>query len=172
LGLSVSENHSLWAWSKTMALPVMALSLARSDGGLEDWRIGNHRSGYSSQKGPRETVLVRLFPDFQNPSFNLRPLLQYSSTPTTPSFEGTRLGLFPFLPFPASPFHPFTPSPFLNSVSKSLLLTQEVLPVLGRFIQGLLDGRQCLLIEAVHVVCLCQGIEKGGRCLYLNRPCC
>jgi len=32
----ISENHVLWAWSETMALPVVFLSFARSDGVLEN----------------------------------------------------------------------------------------------------------------------------------------
>jgi len=35
-----------------------------------------------STHGPWEKVLVRPFPDFQNPSFNLRPLLQHSLAQT------------------------------------------------------------------------------------------
>ena len=54
----VSENHVLWAWSKTMALPVIFLSFERSDGVLDDWSIGGTSYRIFSTQGPRETVFV------------------------------------------------------------------------------------------------------------------
>ena len=89
----VSENHVLWAWSEMMALPVIFLSFARSDGVLDDWSIGKHLTGYSPRKVQGRQCLCGL-PDFQNPSLNSRPLLQYSITPTTPGSEGRLLAPF------------------------------------------------------------------------------
>ena len=76
-----------------MALPVVFLSFARSDGVLDDWSIGKHLTGHSPRKVQGRQCLCGLL-DFQNPSLNSRPLLQYSITPTTPGSEGTLLAPF------------------------------------------------------------------------------
>jgi hypothetical protein len=62
------------------------LSLARSGGVLDDWGIGKNLTGYSARKAQERQVLCSHL-DFQNPSLNSRPLLQYSITPTTPGPE-------------------------------------------------------------------------------------
>ena len=90
----ISENHVLWAWSETMALPVVFLSFARSDGVLDDWSIGKHLTAYSPRKVQGRQCLCGLS-DFKNPSLNSRPLLQYSITPTTLGSEGTLLAPLP-----------------------------------------------------------------------------
>jgi len=56
-------------------------SLARSDGVLDDWSIGKTLTGYSVRKAQDRQVLCNV-PDFQNPSLNSRPLLQYSLAQT------------------------------------------------------------------------------------------
>jgi hypothetical protein len=76
----VSENHALWVWSETVALPVMVLSFARSNGVLDDWSIENYRSGYPPRTVHGKPCWYEL-PCFQNPSFNSSPLLHHSNTP-------------------------------------------------------------------------------------------
>jgi len=68
-------------------------SLARSDGVLDDWSIGKTLTGYSVRKAQDRQALCNV-PDFQNPSLNSRPLLQYSIAPTTPGPEGWLLAPF------------------------------------------------------------------------------
>jgi len=80
-----------------MALPVMVLSFARSDGVLDEWSMGNHHSGYTLHARSRGDGVGEAFPWLSKPFlqfYPIAPVLQHSTTPSTPGSEGTRSAPF------------------------------------------------------------------------------
>jgi hypothetical protein len=67
-----------------MALPVMVLSLKRSNGVVDEWSIEKHLSGYTLQARSMGDGVGEAFPWISKPFLHFEtttPLLHYSTNP-------------------------------------------------------------------------------------------
>jgi hypothetical protein len=71
--------HGLYSVTVAFTLIEQSITIGLGQGAVDDRSIENHPDGYPPKDGPRETVLIYLFPDFQKNSPSIPD--HYSNTP-------------------------------------------------------------------------------------------